>query len=399
MVFLFSIIGIVIIGVLMLLSYFIHALSMASIRRNGIRLSNQQFPDMYEKAEMLAQKMELKKMPNIYVMESSGFLNAFATRFFGKNMVVVYSEIFDLSEEGREDELLFVLAHEFAHLKRRHVLVHMLVLPAMYVPFVGEAYLRACEYTCDRYAAYYVDNIGAAKKALAMFAIGKKLSSKVNQEAFVEQIREESGFFAWLNEKLSSHPDLPKRINALDYWVHPEQYSLVREKKKGAVIGTIVVIVLFVSVTSAVIAIAANASTLAAFMEEDSLPAEEVIDISPLSQAAEDNDTETLQQLIGDGANLEEKDSDGSTALQYAVMMGNLEAAEMLLEHGANVNTKDDWESTALMNAVFNSSDPEIVQLLLKHGADPSLKDSEGYTAYDYAVENKDAKLRDLLKK
>ena len=231
-VFLFSIIGIVILGVLMLLSYFIHALSMASIRRNGIRLSNQQFPDMYEKAEMLAQKMELKKMPNIYVMESSGFLNAFATRFFGKNMVVVYSEIFDLSEEGREDELLFVLAHEFAHLKRRHVLVHMLVLPAMYVPFLGEAYLRACEYTCDRYAAYYVDNIEAAKKALAMFAIGKKLSSKVNQEAFVEQIREESGFFAWLNEKLSSHPDLPKRINALDYWVHPEQYSLVREKKK-----------------------------------------------------------------------------------------------------------------------------------------------------------------------
>ena len=158
-------------------------------------------------------------------------------------------------------------------------------------------------------------------------------------------------------------------------------------------------IVLFVSVTSAVIAIAANSSTLAAFMEEDSLPAEEVIDISPLSQAAEDNDTETLQQLIADGANLEEKDSDGSTALQYAVMMGNLEAAEMLLEHGANVNTKDDWGSTALMNAVFNSSDPEIVQLLLKHGADPSLKDSEGYTAYDYAVENKDAKLRDLLKK
>ena len=398
-VFLFSIIGIVIMGVLMLLSYFIHALSMASIRRNGIRLSNQQFPDMYEKAEMLAQKMELKKMPNIYVMESSGFLNAFATRFFGKNMVVVYSEIFDLSEEGREDELLFVLAHEFAHLKRRHVLVHMLVLPAMYVPFLGEAYLRACEYTCDRYAAYYVDNIEAAKKALAMFAIGKKLSSKVNQEAFVEQIREESGFFAWLNEKLSSHPDLPKRINALDYWAHPEQYSLVREKKKGAVIGTIVVIVLFVSVTSAVIAIVANSSTLAAFMEEDSLPAEEVIDISPLSQAAEDNDTETLQQLIADGANLEEKDSDGSTALQYAVMMGNLEAAEMLLEHGANVNTKDDWGSTALMNAVFNGSDPEIVQLLLKHGADPSLKDSEGYTAYDYAVENKDAKLRDLLKK
>ena len=63
------------------------------------------------------------------------------------------------------------------------------------------------------------------------------------------------------------------------------------------------------------------------------------------------------------------------------------------------MNTKDDWESTALINAVYNDSGIEMVQLLLDYGADPSLKDSEGYTAYDYAVENKDVKLRDLLEK
>ena len=87
-------------GALMILSYFFHALSMASIRRNGVRLSNRQFPDIYQKAVKLAENMELEKMPSIYVMESMGILNAFATRFFGKNMVVVYSEIFDLSEDG-----------------------------------------------------------------------------------------------------------------------------------------------------------------------------------------------------------------------------------------------------------------------------------------------------------
>ena len=162
-------------GALMIISYFFHALSMASIRRNGVRLSNRQFPDIYQKAVKLAEDMELEKMPSIYVMESMGILNAFATRFFGKNMVVVYSEIFDLSEDERENELLFVLAHEFAHLKRRHVLVHLLLLPAMFVPFLGEAYLRACEYTCDRYATYYVGNFEASKEALSMLAIGKKL--------------------------------------------------------------------------------------------------------------------------------------------------------------------------------------------------------------------------------
>ena len=71
---------------------------------------------------------------------------------------------------------------------------------------------------------------------------------------------------------------------------------------------------------------------------------------------------------------------------------------QMLLENGADVNTKDDWGSTPLMNAVYSEAGIETVQLLLENGADPTLKDSEGKTAYDYAVEYRDAELRDLLK-
>lgn len=250
-----SVVGILVIAFLACYTYFIHGISMASIRRNGVKISKNQFPVIYEKAEMLAEKMELKKMPNIYVLESSGLLNAFATRFFGKNIVVIFSEIFDLSEDGREDELMFILAHEYAHLKRRHITVNMLLLPAMFIPFLGNAYSRACEYTCDRYATYYVGNIEAAKEALVMLAIGKQLSAKVNQEAYIEQVSEESGFFAWLSERLSSHPDLPKRLNAIDHWLQPEQYPLVREKKSGIVIGAILSIVFLVSSIGAVVAI------------------------------------------------------------------------------------------------------------------------------------------------
>ena len=52
--FLFSIIGIVIMGALMIISYFFHALSMASIRRNGdlLRLSNRQFPTSVKSCEV-----------------------------------------------------------------------------------------------------------------------------------------------------------------------------------------------------------------------------------------------------------------------------------------------------------------------------------------------------------
>ena len=402
---LFSIVGLIIIVALMVVSYFFHALSMASIRRNGVRLSERQFPEIYEKAVKLANDMEIEKMPAICVMESMGILNAYATRFFGKNMVVIYSEIFDLSEEKREDELLFVLAHEFAHIKRRHVLVHLLLLPAMFIPFLGEAYLRACEYTCDRYAAYYVGNIDAAKDALSMLAIGKRLTSKMNKEAYVEQISEESGFFTWLSEKLSSHPDLPKRINALDHWMNPEQYPLLREKKTGAVVGVVASIVIIGALIGGVALFVKGVDSLTTFLldptlygEEEYLYEDEPITYPHVIQAVMDEDMELLQQLVAEGADMEEKDSDGYTALQYAVTWGDIEAAEWLLDNGADVNTADNWGSTPLMNAVYNAAGVEMAQLLLENGADPTLKDSEGKTAYDYAVENRDAQLRDLLK-
>jgi len=402
---LFSIVGIAIILGIMMISYFFHALSMASIRRNGVRLSEQQFPDIYQKAVNLAQKMGLEKMPAIYVMESMGILNAFATRFFGKNMVVLYSEIFDMVEDNREDEMMFVLAHEFAHLKRRHVLVHMLLLPAMFVPFLGEAYLRACEYTCDRYAAYYVGNVEAAKEALAVLAIGKKLSAKMNKEAYVQQIAEESGFFAWLSEKLSSHPHLPKRINALNNWFSPDQFPLVREKKTGIIVGSIVSTVLAACLTGAAVFLITQTAVLTSFLEDPYLyeddeyfDEEELIDYPPVIQAYMDEDMELLQQLVAEGTDIDEKDSEGFTALHYAIMWDDLEATEWLIQNGADVNAPDNWGSTPLINAVYNALSVEMVELLLENGADKTLADSEGKTAYDYAVENRDTVLRDLLK-
>ena len=46
----------------------------------------------------------------------------------------------------------------------------------------------------------------------------------------------------------------------------------------------------------------------------------------------------------------------------------------------------------------YNGAGLETVELLLENGANKTLKDSEEKTAYDYAVENRDAQLRDLLK-
>jgi hypothetical protein len=246
--------------------------------------------------------------------------------------------------------------------------------------------------------------VEAAKEALAVLAIGKKLSAKMNKKAYVQQAEEESGFFAWLSEQLSSHPHLPKRINALDHWQNPEQSPLVQEKKTGIIVGTILSIVLAASLTGAAVVLLEGATALTAFLEDPYLVEdeymyeEEMIDFPPVIQAYMNEDMDQVQQLVAEGADVNEKDSDDHTALQYAVSWGDFEAAQWFIQNGADVNTTDNWGSTPLINAIFNDADVELVELLLENGADKTIKDSEGKTAYDYAVENRDATLRDLLK-
>ncbi|WNS74655.1 M48 family metallopeptidase [Bacillus sp. DTU_2020_1000418_1_SI_GHA_SEK_038] len=389
----FSIVGILFILILILLSVVLHGIMIGGIRRNGVKISENQFPELYEKAVMTAKDMGLTVMPDIYVIESEGVLNAFATRFFRKNMVVLYSGIFELIERSAEKEVLFVLAHEFAHLKRKHVIISFLLLPAMWVPFLGNAYLRACEYTCDRYAAFYIQSLDAAKDALTMLAIGKELYSKVNKQAYMEQLQTEHGFFVWLNEKLSTHPHLPKRIYALSRFFSQDSTDELKEPKGKVWVG-IVGAGVAVIILSACIFVGMKAIEKMDFWSE---MASGIEGATPLMNAASENDTDTIQSLVADGVEIDAQDSEGSTALHWAVYNGSLEAAEMLLEHGADPNIIDTYESSALINAVYND-DVAMAELLLRNGADPSYQDSEGYTAYDYAVDFDSEDLIKLLK-
>ncbi|MEW9110687.1 M48 family metallopeptidase [Cytobacillus gottheilii] len=388
-----SIIGIAIIVVLLLLSVFLQGLMMAGIRRNAVKLSEEQFPRLYELAAQTAADMELKSVPDIYVMESEGVLNAFATRFFRRNMVVLYSSIFEMAERGAEKEVLFVMAHEFAHLKRNHVLVNTLILPAMWVPFLGTAYSRACEYTCDRYAAYYVQSYEAAKDALTMLAIGSSLYPKVNKEAYMKQLETESGFFVWLNEKLSTHPHLPKRLYALSRFFSSEMTPVLKESKGKVVIGVIISFFVFILLSVAVWFSISQLEKLDLFSdslyEEDySFTGEEipVEGVTPLMDAAFNNDTASILTLIEEGEDIDAVDSEDTSVLHWAVYGDNLEAAEVLLQAGANPDTVDYTDSTPLITAAANGN-AELTEQLLNYGADSAYIDASGSTAYDYAME------------
>ncbi|MBM7703435.1 ankyrin repeat domain-containing protein [Priestia iocasae] len=378
-----SIVGIFIVAAMIFLSLFIHGLMIGYIRTNAVRLNERQFPKVYEKTKQLCSEMGLQQVPDVYVMQSGGALNAFATRFFGRNMVVLYAEIFELIEQGDEDELSFVIAHELAHIKRNHISKSLFILPTMWLPGIGEMYLRACEYTCDRYAAYYTNNAESAKNGLTVLSVGKLLYKHVNRDEFLKQAQEEKGFFAWFSEFLSTHPPLPKRIHEVGVFMG-ETGDVILETKRSKKVWLFVPIILLLFGGC----IAGMVYSMNYFFDKTIGEFEESVygEPSPFTQAIITDDIDELQRLIEEGYAVDDIDDQGYTSLHWAAKSDNIEAAALLLNEGVNVDIEDgDMFITPLMSAA-ELGNSKMMSFLIEQGADVEYEDSDGYTALTHAV-------------
>lgn len=192
---------------------FMHGMLIGSLKGNGVKVSDRQFPQLYQSAARLSKEMGLAEVPDMYLLQSGGALNAFATRFLGRDFVVLYSDVLELAYEKGPEAVEFILCHELAHVQQKHVSKRTLLLPSTFVPFLGTAYSRACEYTCDMIAANLVPQ--GAVPGLLVLAGGKKLHRYINAGAYVEQGWQDTGFWTWFAEINGTHPFLCKRLGRL----------------------------------------------------------------------------------------------------------------------------------------------------------------------------------------
>lgn len=372
-------------GVLLLLtaiSLFSNGLMIARIRTNGVRLSANQFPEVYNKVVELCNSMEIQSIPEVYVIESGGILNAFAAKSLRKNIVILYSDIFDLINTENNDELSFIIAHELAHIKRRHVAKHLFILPAMWIPSLGNAYLRACEYTSDRIAAYYINNSEASMNALTILAIGKTLFNKVNRDEYLLQHSKNKGLLNKLAEKSSTHPSLPKRIYEIKNYFENNFNPIEKNFKK---ILSSSMIVLVVGIIAFIVIKYNNNIMMAADNFLSDTLAEE--DATAITEAVAESDVERVNELLNDGMYADVQDMDGWTPLMWAAQDGDVEIMNVLIQAGADPNMVDYYEETALIRAIY-SQNAEAINLLLLSGADPNMADSSGWTPLMYAAAN-----------
>jgi Zn-dependent protease with chaperone function len=196
-----------------MIGLFAHGLALGRVRGNAVRVSERQFPYLHKLASAHARRLGLKRTPSMYVMESGGLLNAFATRFLGRDFVILHSDVLEMALAQGEAAVSFIVGHELGHVWRGHLKHRWLTTPGRLFPYLGAAYSRACEYTCDRIGAFCQPD-GAITGLLAL-AAGKQLHAHVDVKEFAAQVESDKSFWIRRAELMSSHPLLPKRVAAL----------------------------------------------------------------------------------------------------------------------------------------------------------------------------------------
>lgn len=120
-----------------------------------------------------------------------------------------------------------------------------------------------------------------------------------------------------------------------------------------------------------------------------------------LHVTAEEGQTSLLQDLIRHGVNinLDERDKDGRTPLHVAAEKGNAEAAKALIENGADVNVKEYvFGYTPLHSAAWFGSEGIARLLLESKKTDLNAKTNADYTALSLAELWKRRDIVNLLK-
>lgn len=203
-----------------IISWFAQKMFRVRMFGNSLMVTEQQLPEIHNILTEISSEMKLSEVPETFVINSDGVMNAFAVKFLQKKYVLLNSALVDLMiHEDDLSPLKMIIAHELSHHVAGHVNFwrNLLILPSQFIPFLGSAYSRSCEMTADRLAAIAINDKEAAKKALVLLAGGSdKMSTSMNTSEFIKQEQYLPFFFTWVHEIYSSHPRLTRRVKLIE---------------------------------------------------------------------------------------------------------------------------------------------------------------------------------------
>ena len=196
----------------------------AQYRSMSVRITEKTYPEIYAIVEEYSQKLGLKKVPRIYMIQGNGVLNAFTTFLPFKQYIEVYADLLEVAyrEHHDMDTIRFIIGHEMGHIYYKHSTMHYYysILLSQAIPILGETASRTREYSCDRLAQLLSGSDGV--DAMMSLTAGIHLYKQVDKTDYIENAKTVKGIFVFCYNLVCSHPVMSKRVLAL---VDPERKS------------------------------------------------------------------------------------------------------------------------------------------------------------------------------
>lgn len=206
--------------VLLIFGYLGLFMTLAQVKASSVKITLNNFPEVYQLIFSYAQRLGMEKVPDAYIMQQSGVLNAFSAFIPHRQYIMINTEVFEVAYREHQDlnALSFIIAHEVSHIYYGHATLHynLPIWFSMNFPLFGQIASRTREYSCDRLAQRLTNYDGL--DAMLMLMVDRHLYKMIDKQDYVDQTLNERGFFLWLVNLISTHPIMPKRIRALVRW-------------------------------------------------------------------------------------------------------------------------------------------------------------------------------------
>lgn len=204
-------------GMLIILP-FILSYAYAGYRSMSVRITEKNFPEIYGIAQEYAERLGMKRVPNVYLVQGNGILNAFSSCIPFKQYIELYADLVEVAyrEHDDMDTLRFIIGHEISHIYLGHAKLYYTytILFSNMIPVLSSIASRAREYSCDRIAQRLSGSDGI--DAMMTLTAGIHLYKQVDKEDYIENAKKVRGLFVWAYNLVSDHPVMSKRVLALD---------------------------------------------------------------------------------------------------------------------------------------------------------------------------------------
>lgn len=198
----------------------------------AVKVTDQQYPRVYHAAKAAGAALRVA-VPAVFAAPS----DAIKVAVLGTNDAPHLIVNLELAERLDDTALVAAIGHELGHVQNGHIfyataLHYLRHSAAFYVRWVVQpaimalqAWSRRAEVTCDRAALLCVRDLDRTLQALVQLELGVERGAAFSAEDYLRTVPDIKRGIGRYAELFRSHPDVPKRVQALRLFAGSAMYA------------------------------------------------------------------------------------------------------------------------------------------------------------------------------